>query len=66
MDDGGHSTRTLVDAWGRTVEVHGELDPWIKYYYNTSDQLTQVKQRYGKGALQLDRSIHLFRIDPVR
>jgi RHS repeat-associated protein len=54
-----HITRNLVDVWGRTVEVHAPLDPWTRYLYDVSDQLTnaQIRSGAGDGTLQMETTL---------
>jgi hypothetical protein len=42
-------TRSLNDIWGRVVEVHPALDPWMKYSYDPLDRLASVEKRSGTG-----------------
>jgi RHS repeat-associated protein len=50
-DARNYTTRSLLDVWGRTVEVRPPLDPRTKYFYDASDSLYQVEQ-WGSGSLQ--------------
>jgi RHS repeat-associated protein len=54
-----HFTRSLNDIWGRVVEVHPALDPWIKYYYDPLDRLTKVEKRSGGGSGTLQTTTQL-------
>jgi RHS repeat-associated protein len=43
-DGRGNCSTTIRDLWGRVVEVHPALDPWLRYSYDAVDRLLKVEK----------------------
>ncbi|MCP4288583.1 MAG: hypothetical protein GY792_29870, partial [Gammaproteobacteria bacterium] len=53
-DPNTNTTKTLTSPWGRVKEVHPEIGPWTKYYFDTTNQLTMVEQYQAGGTTLIE------------